>query len=60
MFAWVNDEDPRRAYESSNDAYRVFRKRLESGRPPKDWSQLLAKARAAEQRLQGRVAGSAP
>lgn len=39
---WVNDEGSRRAYESSDDAYRVFRKMLESGHPPDDWSQLLA------------------
>lgn len=26
VFVWVNDKDTRRAYESSNDAYRVFRK----------------------------------
>lgn len=52
VFAWVNDEDTRRAYESSDEAYRVFRKMLESGRPPDDWSQLLAEARAEGQRLQ--------
>ena len=52
VFAWVNDEDTRRAYESSDDAYRVFRKMRESGRPPDDWSQLLAEARAEGQRLQ--------
>ncbi len=26
VFAWVNDEDSKRAYGSSDDAYRVFRK----------------------------------
>ena len=46
VFAWVNDEHTKRAYESSDDAYRVFRKMLESGHPPDDWSQLLAEARA--------------
>jgi hypothetical protein len=34
VFAWVNDEDTKRAYESSDDAYRVFRKMLKSGHPP--------------------------
>ena len=29
VFAWVNDEDTKRAYESSDDAYRFFRKMLE-------------------------------
>ena len=52
VFVWVNDEDTKRAYESSDDAYRVFRKMLESGHPPDDWNQLLAEARAEGQRLQ--------
>ena len=47
VLAWVNDEDTKRACESSNDAYRMFRKMLESGHPPSDWKQLLAEARAA-------------
>jgi toxin YhaV len=46
VFAWVNDEDTKRAYESSDDAYRVFGKMLESGHPPDDWDQLLAEARS--------------
>ena len=62
LYAWVNDEDTKRAYESSDDAYRVFRKMLESGYPPDDWDQLLAEAQKgsgislgsqAEQRLHG-------
>ena len=52
VFAWVNDDDTKRAYESSDDAYRVFRKMLERGHPPDDWSQLLTEARAEGQRLQ--------
>lgn len=52
VYAWVNDEDTKRAYESSNDAYRVFRKMLESGHPPDDWEQLLAEARAESGHLQ--------
>jgi toxin YhaV len=44
VLAWVNDEDTRRAYESADDAYRVFRKMLDSGHPPGDWDQLLAQA----------------
>ena len=31
VFAWVNDENSKRAYGSSDDAYRVFRKMLEVG-----------------------------
>jgi toxin YhaV len=34
VYAWVNDEDSKRAYESGDDAYRVFRKILEDGHPP--------------------------
>lgn len=34
---WVNAEDSKRAYESRDDAYRVFRKMLDSGHPPDDW-----------------------
>jgi toxin YhaV len=45
VLAWVNDEDTKRAYESSDDAYRVFQKMLTSGHPPNDWEQLLAQAR---------------
>jgi len=52
VYAWVNDEDTKRAYESSDDAYRVFRKMLESGHPLDDWDRLLAEARAQTGRLQ--------
>jgi len=60
VFAWINDEDTKRAYESSDDAYQVFRKMLESGRPPDDWSTLLAEARAEGERLQRLAAGITP
>src|SRR5450830_1255664 len=52
VFAWVNDEDTKRASESSVDAYRVFHKMLASGHPPDDWDRLLVEARAASARLQ--------
>ena len=51
VYAWVNDDDTKRAYESSDDAYRVFRKMLESGHPPDDWDQLLSQAELAGNRL---------
>lgn len=51
VFAWVNDEDTLRAYESDDDAYRVFRRMLASGHPPGDWNELLAQARADGDRL---------
>jgi len=52
VLAWVNDEDTKRAYESDDDAYRVFRKMLASGHPPDDWDQLLTEVRLAVERLQ--------
>ncbi len=51
VYAWVNDEDTKRAYESADDAYRVFRRMLDSGRPPSNWDQLLAEARVESERL---------
>ncbi|MBP8214167.1 MAG: type II toxin-antitoxin system YhaV family toxin [Propionivibrio sp.] len=60
VFAWVNDEDTKRAYESSDDAYRVFRRMLESGQPPDGWDQLLAEARAEGLHLQLLTASITP
>jgi toxin YhaV len=51
VLAWVNDSDSKRAYESNDDAYRVFRKMLENGHPPDDWNQLLQEAGKAGQHL---------
>jgi toxin YhaV len=59
VFAWVNDADSKRAYDSNDDAYRVFRKMLESGHPPDDWDQLLDEARAEAGRLNRFAAGLA-
>ncbi len=47
----VNDADTKRAYESGDDAYRVFRKMLQKGRPPDDWDRLLSEARPESERL---------
>ena len=58
MLAWVNDESSKRAYESSDDAYRVFRNRLATGHPPDDWSALLAEARGEAGRLERLAAAS--
>ena len=52
VLAWVNDEGSKRGYERSDDAYRVFRKMLDAGNPPDDWSQLLVQAHAEGQRLE--------
>jgi toxin YhaV len=51
LFAWVNDENSKRAYESATDAYRVFRKMLESGHPPDNWNDLLKEAKGEITRL---------
>lgn len=59
VYAWVNDEDSKRAYENSDDAYRVFRKMLESGHPPDNWNQLLAEALTEGGRLQRIATGVA-
>jgi toxin YhaV len=50
VFAWVNDDQTKRAFESSDDAYRVFRKMLESGHPPDDWVQLLRESEVLKMR----------
>jgi toxin YhaV len=42
IFAWVNDENTKQAYESKTDAYMVFGKMLATGNPPNDWNELLA------------------
>lgn len=56
VLAWENDEDTKRAYESSDDTYRVFRKMLASGHPPDDWDQLLKEAKSTADRLQSSMA----
>ncbi|MCD6008708.1 MAG: type II toxin-antitoxin system YhaV family toxin [Pseudomonadota bacterium] len=44
VYAWVNDEQTRRAYDSKTDAYRTFRKMLDNGNPPDSWDQLIKQA----------------
>jgi toxin YhaV len=45
VYAWVNDEQNKRAYESKTDAYNVFAKMLKSGNPPDDWDALFHTAK---------------
>ena len=45
VYAWVNDEKSKRAYESKTDAYRVFKRMLKSGNSPNDWKMLLELSR---------------
>ena len=48
IYAWVNDENSKRAYHSKSDAYSIFKKMLAKGRPPNDWSALLKEAKRME------------
>lgn len=40
IYAWVNDDNELRAYDSKTDAYRMFSKMLKSGKPPDNWQAL--------------------
>lgn len=51
VYAWVNDEHTKRAYDSRHDAYRVFKKMLETGCPPDDWDDLFDEAKDQVTRL---------
>ncbi len=55
VFAWVNDENSKRIYDSNTDAYRVFKKMLESGHPPDNWKDLLKDAKGETNRLEKAV-----
>ncbi len=55
VFAWVNNENSKRAYDSSTDAYRVFIRMLENGNPPNDWNELLEAAKGETHRLEKAV-----
>ncbi len=58
VFAWVNDESSKRAYESDDDAYRVFTKMLNKGRPPDSWEQLISESQKSAGRLMALAAKS--
>jgi len=45
VYAWVNDEQNKRAYESKTDVYKEFAKMLKTGNPPDDWDALLHAAK---------------
>ena len=51
VYAWVNDEGTKRAYEGKTDAYRVFKKMLNRGHPPDDWDKLLKQSKSEAARL---------
>jgi toxin YhaV len=52
VIAWVNDEHSKRSYDSNTDAYRVFKKMLDSGHPPDSWNNLLKEAKGETHRLE--------
>lgn len=41
IYAWVNDDSTKRAYDKKTDAYAVFSKMLKNGKPPNSWDDLL-------------------
>ena len=45
IYAWVNDTESKRAYESKTDAYRVFAKMLDNDNPPNNWQMLLKESK---------------
>jgi len=55
VFVWVNDESSKRAYNSNTDAYRVFKRMLDSGNPPNDWNDLLKDTEDETNRLEKAV-----
>jgi toxin YhaV len=55
LIAWVDDESSKRAYDSNTDAYKVFRKMLESGHPLNNWNDLLKEAKSATNHLKKAV-----
>lgn len=44
VYAWLNDDQTLRTYDSPTDAYKVFAKMLAGGNPPRDWAALRAEA----------------
>lgn len=51
VYAWVNDENTKRAFNHTSDAYNVFKKMLAKGHPPNDWNELLKQARSERHRF---------
>ncbi len=52
VYAWVNDEKTKRAYESRKDAYKVFEKMLNNGHPPENWDKLLEQSMSESKRFE--------
>lgn len=41
IYAWVNDDTTKRAYDKKTDAYSTFKKMIKSGNPPNSWDDLF-------------------
>lgn len=61
VYAWVNDAESFRAYQSKTDAYTAFARMLDAGNPPEEWIALVGAASqpAAARRLAALVKGRA-
>lgn len=46
VYAWVNDENTKRAYNNKSDAYSIFKKMLKKNRQPNNWEILLNEAKS--------------
>lgn len=46
IYAWVNDENSKRAYGSKSDAYSVFGQLVDAGTPPDNWEDLIQECRS--------------
>lgn len=51
IYAWVNDENTLRKAGARSDPYAVFARRLNEGRPPDHWDDLLSDAYRRESGL---------
>jgi len=51
IYAWVNDENCKRKYNSKTDAYKVFETMFNSGNPPGNWDKLLSEVKETSVRL---------
>lgn len=59
VFAWLNDEGSLRARGSRDDVYRTFKRMLERGNPPSDWSALVKRSGHLPDDLREAVGGLA-
>lgn len=51
IYAWINDDSTKRAYDKKSDAYAVFKKMLINGKPPNSWDDLIKEANKPDSNL---------